>query len=670
MKETYSPAILASYVTFKELYNEGKYRSPYQILGEFIKFIVVTEHNYSFSLFDMKNHLKRVFGFELPTAVIKTSIKGISGINKMPNSADYVVNEKQIAENEGFSEFRKEAEKDNSKLSEMLIAFAKQRNSEEYIAKEVLIQDFIAYLIDEHSDTKHHDLISEFILFYAENQDVMRGIESIRQGAVLYTGLNYNISETGSLRKNLVLYLDTEILFNLAGYNGEVYKSIAKDFIGLVNDANSGEKKIKLYYFKEVHDEIDRFFSTAEAIVEGKQLQNNKPAMKAICNGCESRSDVIEKQADLFHTLKMQYGINEDPNSTYYSQSLNSYNLEGMKFENIPDDVDTEDALRYISHINKLRKGQQFKEYTEAEYLLITETRRALDISKAATDQLTSESERDSIRMCGFAQNMSGITNILWYKLNKGFGRKDYPQNLDAVLKAKIVIAKHVSQKAAIAYRDLKEKYDKGEISNEIMATRMMALREKNEKPEEIDIETAENDLDFSPEYYHQYEATIESNKTLLKEQKDYIAKLEEQAEFERQRADTKIARLEGTIEEQKNTQSSLIEKLNAQQYEMDAQNLRISELNQIIQNQELHKRLIINWFKLIGRSVFKVVMLGLLSLGVRWICVYYKWDFGTVFSNLIGIVGIVPTGYDIIAKDYKRLIKDTIDEGRCANGK
>lgn len=145
---------------------------------------------------------------------------------------------------------------------------------------------------------------------------------------------------------------------------------------------------------------------------------------------------------------------------------------------------------------------------------------------------------------------------------------------------------------------------------------------------------------------------------------------MEEQAEFDRQKAVNKIARLEGTIEEQRTTQSSLIEKLNAQQNEMEAQRLQISELNQKFKNQELRKRLIINWFKLIGRSVFRFVVLGLFTVGVRWICAYNKWDFGTVFSNLIGIVGIFPTGYGILAKDYKRLIKDTIDEGRCANGK
>lgn len=98
MKETYSPAILASYATFKELYNEGKYHSPYQILAEFIKYIIATEHDYSFSLFDMKNSLKRVFGFELPTAVIKTAIKGIKGIVKREDSIDYDVDEKQISE--------------------------------------------------------------------------------------------------------------------------------------------------------------------------------------------------------------------------------------------------------------------------------------------------------------------------------------------------------------------------------------------------------------------------------------------------------------------------------------------------------------------------------------------------------------------------------------------
>ena len=45
--------ILASYVTLKELYSSNKYRSSYQILAEFIKYIIVNEKLYSFVLFQM-----------------------------------------------------------------------------------------------------------------------------------------------------------------------------------------------------------------------------------------------------------------------------------------------------------------------------------------------------------------------------------------------------------------------------------------------------------------------------------------------------------------------------------------------------------------------------------------------------------------------------------------
>ncbi len=657
MRNMYSPAILASYVTFKELYNEGKYRSPYQILGEFIKYIVATEHKYSFSLFDMKNYLEMVFGFELPTAVIKTAVKGIEGIDKEENSVDYVVDEKKISENTGFNEFRKEAEEDNIKLSELLLEFAHKQDSEQYIEKDALFQNFIAYLIDEHSDTKHHDLISKFILAYAEDQDVKQSIESIRQGSILYTGLNYNISEIGSLKKNLVLYLDTEILFDLAGYNGEIYHSIAEDFIKLVRDANCGESKIKLYYFKDVHDEVIRFFCTAEAIVEGKQLLLNKSAMKAICNGCKSRADVIEKQADLFHKLKIQYGVNEDPTSTYYSQGLIQYNLEGMKFDAIPDDEETHDSLRYISHINKLRKGRRFQECTESEFLFVTETRRTLDISKNVVDEFSSEANSDSIQMCGFAQNMSGITNVLWYKLNKGFGRKDYPQNLDAVLKAKIVIAKHVSQKVAMAYRELKQKYDNGEITKEKMATRMIALRKKNERPEDIRLENAEEDLDFSPEYYQKYEIAIEKNKTLLKDKEEFIKELQEKALFDRRKSDDIIAQLHGTIEEQKTTQSDLMEKINNQQNEIESQKQMILELQNKERNHQKKICLIKNYTKLIVKNILYVFIVLFVAFGTNYVCKCKGWSFGTVISILIGLAGLVPIAINIVKHDYNELI-------------
>ena len=43
MSHTYSESVLASYVTYKELYANNNYRSAYQILAEFIKYLISAE---------------------------------------------------------------------------------------------------------------------------------------------------------------------------------------------------------------------------------------------------------------------------------------------------------------------------------------------------------------------------------------------------------------------------------------------------------------------------------------------------------------------------------------------------------------------------------------------------------------------------------------------------
>ncbi|MFR0953560.1 MAG: hypothetical protein ACLSGK_12525 [Lachnospiraceae bacterium] len=40
MEKNHATPILASYVTYKELSSHGNYKSPYQILAEFIKYII------------------------------------------------------------------------------------------------------------------------------------------------------------------------------------------------------------------------------------------------------------------------------------------------------------------------------------------------------------------------------------------------------------------------------------------------------------------------------------------------------------------------------------------------------------------------------------------------------------------------------------------------------
>lgn len=80
MQRKNSTSVLASFATLKSLSDERKYQSPYQILREFIQYIITTDSLHSFSAIDMKNRLNEHFGFSIPEAVVKTSIKNMDGI--------------------------------------------------------------------------------------------------------------------------------------------------------------------------------------------------------------------------------------------------------------------------------------------------------------------------------------------------------------------------------------------------------------------------------------------------------------------------------------------------------------------------------------------------------------------------------------------------------------
>ena len=73
-----------------------------------------------------------------------------------------------------------------------------------------------------------------------------------------------------------------EVLFDIYGYNGEVFQRLALDLFKLARDANSKEKRVRFRYFEETKAEIDLFFAKAEEIVKGKVLLKDNVAMKAM----------------------------------------------------------------------------------------------------------------------------------------------------------------------------------------------------------------------------------------------------------------------------------------------------------------------------------------------------------------------------------------------------
>lgn len=205
MKINNSESVLASYVTYKELYSSDSYKNSYQILAEFILFIIDTNNIYLFSSSEMKKRLNDDFGFNLPEAVIKTTLKKMEGITRIANADSYSVDKDIAHAGEKFIEYKESAEKESTHLSELLVEYA-NNNITFPLNKNELIQEFVAYVLNESNGNKYQEVISRFILDHEGDKKIVEELDSIREGAILYLGLNYDISEVGSIPEELTLF--------------------------------------------------------------------------------------------------------------------------------------------------------------------------------------------------------------------------------------------------------------------------------------------------------------------------------------------------------------------------------------------------------------------------------------------------------------------------------
>lgn len=94
MEKNHATPILASYVTYKELSSHGNYKSPYQILAEFIKYIICEKKLYAFSIGEIKSRVENEFEFYLPDAVLKSALRKIDFVTYDATGNYCVIGEK------------------------------------------------------------------------------------------------------------------------------------------------------------------------------------------------------------------------------------------------------------------------------------------------------------------------------------------------------------------------------------------------------------------------------------------------------------------------------------------------------------------------------------------------------------------------------------------------
>lgn len=661
--EKYTQAILASYTIFRELYKSRKYRSPYQILSEYIQDIVLTQHVDGFVAETMKTRLKSSFGFELPTSVICTAINSLSYINL--NNGKFYVNFDEVIANSQFEGYQTKASTDTKAIENALICYARQTSPDIHIDEDGLIQELVFFCVNESRNQKYHEIASKFVMSCEADSNLKNSLNSVLEGGILFSGLTYNITEYGSMTSDLTIFLDTEILFDIAGYNGTLYKSLAEDFLNIVKDENFRTQRIKLRYFTNNKTEIENFFIKAEKIMEGIVKEPlPRQAMCSVLDGCRDSADIAEKKVKFYQLLKKTYHILEDNKNFYDSPEDNDYNLEGtdlsiINFGNISETTTIEEGLKYCSHINKLRKGKNYQDYLKCKYIFVTRTVMVLEVSAA----ITAMEKGDKLWCCGYALHLNNITNLLWNKLNKGFGSTAFPKNLDSICRARQVLSSYITQGVYEKYNQLKNEYDSGKIDIEHLKECIYTMREKKVRPEDLTIENIEDNLDFDDSYFDRKAEEIAQKDRLLEEREDKIKELnkDKQALFAK---DSEKQRL---IDKQEKQIDSLTETIILLK-QAESARLKNEEKRKLVEENRLREEKHQAYLKqkkktYVLRITFKIVIPLAIAVLIWCFCngntnTFLKWiEFGLTVLTF-GIWW--KTG---VINDYKQYNTDDFDE-------
>ena len=156
------------------------------------------------------------------------------------------------------------------------------------------------------------------------------------------------------------------MLFHFIGYNGDLYKRLFDDFLDLVKEVNRKARKeiIKLRYFPEVENNINKFFTIAQRIADGKEtLDPSNTAMGMIVTGCNDGTDVITKKSQFFDSLRKS-SINKSEEihiSDKYNMSYNLYTIEKEEEleQKINDSVENiQQSFTFVNYINVCRKSK------------------------------------------------------------------------------------------------------------------------------------------------------------------------------------------------------------------------------------------------------------------------------------------------------------------------
>ncbi|KAF0234323.1 MAG: hypothetical protein FD177_879 [Desulfovibrionaceae bacterium] len=533
--------MLAALAVFRELYNSKN--NPYDVLREFIIYIIVSQHLRSFSEGTATAKIEEFFGLRVPVAVVKYALNALAKNVQwcVKKSREYIVDNVPEGLTSDIEQKYKNRQTVNVDIFKRFVEYLTLRLNKtlnEHEEKNAL-NSFCAFLLNEKNGESYSEYISKFVLHNKDDVQFQSDLNEIREGMILYSGITYDKpTEVGFWNDELTLFLDQEILFNCYGLNGDLFKSYFEDFYRLVNEINVSKNKkiIQLRYFPETKDEIESFFSYAERIVRNEStFEPGNPAMDTIVNGCENASDVREKRTLFFHYLET-IGIRLDDSFVFdeskYPRNILSSGVYEILLKDVwgispgnnesRNDRQEQKATRALNILNKihcLRESSTRGNFYAAKYHFLTGTGKTRD---AAWHESIKGSETVPL-----TTTLDWMTNKFWSKLNKGFQGDKFPSSSQVLAKARVVLSTMMNRSISEKYDELVAQHRKGNLPKELVQAKIVDLIKCTVRPEEIDEQSIDSNSDILKlNSLEHFKAEQEADKLRQKQEHEEIERL------------------------------------------------------------------------------------------------------------------------------------------------
>lgn len=491
---------MASLAVFKQLFNSGN--DIFSIISEFVKQEIISKGLTSFTEQQMHDLLLADNGFDVPQAVIHTAMKRIPFLNCKKDGV--IVSEALTPEVcSSFKRQMNDATEARERISKRLVTFANKKRdipltNEEEIE---LCKSFYTYVVDDEAPVSFSELACSFILENERDMDLQNHLNSIREGAISFIGLTYYNTSYGtvdSFDKDIYIYIETEILFHMAGYNGLTYQNLFEEFYNQVLEINKqyqvkkGKKIIHLRYFNETLKEINEYFEQAEKIVRRSKLPDpSKAAMHSILSGVSEPSNIADKRAE-FDQMLNKYGIQYEDYSYDLTRENGKYCIDYDAFIKDKDSLIAEKIYSDLTLLNWIyikRHRKRIESFANIRAVLLTGNYNVM--------QLAMDEKLRQPKELALSATLDFLTTRFWFSLCKGLSKDCNLLSANVLTKARLALASLNCESINKAYQDIKKDMQDGKYNKEMIKSRIASLHRRFRMPEDVDDLTEKSNLAF-----------------------------------------------------------------------------------------------------------------------------------------------------------------------------